>query len=201
MKLTSAEAARELKVSQRQVQRHARARVVDVEHVAGRTLVAGRSLRALERAHARGRRWNERTVRAALELFERGSTTIVEGTERSRLKARLRALDLGAIAHQMLAGRVSFWRPTAGARTVSGGVAIDELGLSASGSLGVEIVEDATRAGRAQRLVRDVEGEIALVELGHDHELAASIIALYALGDEREHSAAAGWLARRQTSL
>lgn len=199
MEIPTGTAASQLGVSQRQVQRLARSGRIIHRSVAGRTVVAGRSLVAASRSMARGRRWDERTVVAASELLEHGVTEQVSGSQRSRLRARLRRMSVAELAYQALGERVSLWRSTqsaAAARNTS----VD--GLSAAGSrLEVTVTQNAAALARQTRMIEDADGETILIELDTDAPGAVEDIALYAYGDERTSSAASQRIEARQATL
>jgi len=139
---------------------------------------------------------------AALDLLATGKTTELSSTERSRLKQRIRSLEVGALAGQILRGRVSLRRAAsdeAKSRFVSG--LARELGLSAGGGLGILVAQDASRAARRAHLGLDDSGDIAVVEGDEVHRRALEALALYMYGDARECSAATQWLASAQQTV
>jgi hypothetical protein len=199
MEVTTRSAAAQLGLSQRQVQRIARSGRLVNRTVAGRTVVAGRSLVALSRSAARGRRWDEQTVAAACELLERGATDRISGSQRSRLRARLRTISLASLAYQVLSDRVTLWRSTRPAADT-----VDEVadGLSSTGErLDVKVTRDAKAFARQTRMLEDADGQTLLVELDTDALALAEDLALYAYGDERTSSAAGHRIQARQASV
>ncbi len=183
MELATRRAAEQLGMSQRQVQRLAESGRVVSRSIAGRTVVASRSLVALTRANGRGRRWDERTVAAAAELLETGNTDNIVGSQRSRLRARLREMDVSELAYHVLGDRGSFWR---GAQTEA-----RTDGLSATGaSITVTITDDAHATARRNRLLEDPDGTLVLIELATGAATVIEDLALYAYGDARTSSAA-----------
>lgn len=199
MEMDTRSAATQLGLSQRQVQRLARSGRVVSRDVAGRTVVAGRSLVAASRTAARGRRWDERTVAAACDLLDHGGTERISGSQRSRLRARLRTIPVADLAYQVLGDRVTLWRNTRPG-TDSPGESVD--GLSATGSrLNVAVAQDAAGFARQTRLLEDADGDTLLVELDTDASAVIEDIALYAYGDERTSSAAKRRIEGRQVNL
>lgn len=190
-----------LSLSQRQVQRLARTNRLASSSVAGRTVISGRSLTALERTAARGRHWSDETVAAALDLLTDGATTALQAAPRSRLRARLREIDARELAYQALSGRVSLWRSTSASLMHPGSLATTELGLTGAGGTRVRSCDDVGVDARQQRLVEDEEGDVVLVALGRARALTAEIITLYAYGDARESGAAAAWIAKKVRAL
>lgn len=198
MEATTHSAAAQLGLSQRQVQRLARRGRVVNRAIAGRTVVAGRSLVALSRSSGRGRRWNERTVAAACELLDRGATERISGSQRSRLRGRLRTISIVDLAYQVLGDRVTLWRSTRPAT----GAEHPSDGLSSTGSrLDVKVTQDAAVFARGARVLADPDGEIVLVELDTDAPAVVADVVLYAYGDERTSSAAMRRVLGRQARL
>ena len=132
MHLSTSQAAVELGISPRQLRRTVVAgRIVATKYGTSHAF-SPRQLQALERTAHRGRNWTEPACRAALDLLATGETSELSGTERSRLKQRLRNSDVGSLAGQILRGRVSLRRaasPEAKSSYVS--ALAGELGLSA----------------------------------------------------------------------
>jgi len=161
-----------------------------------------RQVQAVERTAYRGRNWTKTTQQAALDLLSTGKTTELTGTERSRLKHRIRGAAVGALAGQILRDRVSL-RRAAGDEIKShlASVLTSELGLSAGGGLGVLVAQDASREARKARLGLDDSGDIAVIEGDEVHRRVLEALALYMYGDARESSAAAGWIAAAQDAV
>lgn len=192
-------AASQLGVSQRQVQRMARAGRLAHREVAGRTVVSGRAVLAASRSRGRGRSWDQQTVRAACDLLESGSTSAISGSQRSRLRARLRDLSTAELAYHVLGLRVSLWRSTAAsADTIGDG---DQSLTSTGATLRVAVTPNANTLARQWRLIEDVDGETVLVELETSAEAVVSDIVVYAYGDERSSNAARERLRERQEKL
>ena len=199
MEVETSSAATQLGLSQRQVQRLAQNGRIVHRAVAGRTVVAGRSLIAVSRSLARGRHWNERTVRAACDLLDNGSTEWISGSQLSRLRARLRTMPIAELSYQLLGSRVSLWRST---RSVDSVVAQQTDGLSSTGErLTVTVTPNTSAFARRFRLLEDVDGETLLVELETDAHATIADIALYAYADERTSSAAHQRVTLRQATL
>ncbi len=203
MRMTTAEAARDLGVSARQIRRQAASgRVASIRYGTART-ISTRQVNALARMARRGRDWNETTRSAALDLLSDGTTGALAGSERSRLKKRLRSIELPALSGQILVGRASLRRAaseSAKARLTPRLLAELELTSSASG-LGVLVAENSARAARRAGLGLDDEGDVVVIEGAEEHHAVLEALALYVYGDTRESSAAADWVSTRQASL
>jgi hypothetical protein len=199
METVTAAAASQLGVSQRQVQRLARNGRLVSREIAGRTVVAGRSVLAMSRSSARGRRWEEHTVAAACDLLERGSTERVSGSQRSRLRSRLRTIPLAELAYQVLGDRVSLWRSANREESTTDRLAD---GLSTTGErLDVKVTHDAATLTRRLRLIEDTDGDTIVVELETEARGVVEDIVLYAYGDVRTSGAAGQRIRTRQEAL
>lgn len=199
MEVVTRVAASQLGVSQRQVQRLTRSGRVVSRAIAGRKVLAGRSLVAVSRSAGRGRHWDDRTVAAAAELLEAGSTDRISGSQRSRLRARLRTISVSDLAYHVLGERVTLWRSTRPAAD-SGGPLVD--GFTATGNhLDVTVTRDASALARQARLLEDADGETIVVELDTGAPSVIQEIVLYAYGDERTSSAARQRIQARQSGL
>ncbi len=199
MEVVTNVAATQLGVSQRQVQRLAQNGRVISRVIAGRTVLAGRSLVAVSRSAGRGRHWHDGTVAAAAELLETGATERISGSQRSRLRGRLRTISVSELAYHLLGARVTLWRGTQPATVTH---ERSNEGLSSTGErFNVMVTRNATALARQTRLLDDPDGETLLVELDTDAPAVMQDIALYAYGDERTSSAAKGRIQARQTIL
>jgi hypothetical protein len=199
METATAAAASQLGVSQRQVQRLARNGRLVSREVAGRTVVAGRSVVAMSRSSARGRRWEEDTVTAACELLERGSTERISGSQRSRLRSRLRTVALAELAYQVLGDRVTLWRSANREESTTDRLAD---GLSTTGErLDVKVTHNAATLTRRLRMIEDADGDTIVVELETEARGVVEDIVLYAYGDVRTSSAAGQRIRTRQEAL
>lgn len=202
MHMSTSQAATELGVSARQVRRSVASGRMVASKYGNSHAVALRQVQALERTAHRGRNWTDTVQNAALDLLATGKTTELSSTERSRLKQRIRNSDVGALAGQILRGRVSLRKAASDeAKRRFTADLIKELGLSAGGGLGVLVAQDASRAARRAHLGLDDSGDIAVIEGDEAHRTALEALALYAYGDARECSAAAQWIAAAQKAL
>ncbi|WP_448005391.1 hypothetical protein [Agromyces bauzanensis] len=156
----------------------------------------------MSRTTHRGRNWTETGRRAALDLLTNGTTDAVNGSELSRIKRRVRSVEVGALAGQILHGHASLRRAasTEAKRRFKPGI-LGELGLSSGGGLGVLVSENATLAARRARLGPDDSGDIVVVEGAEAHRRVLEALALYAYGDTRESAAAARWIAAIQAAV
>jgi hypothetical protein len=202
MSLSTSQAAAELGVTARQMRRTAATGRIVAGKAGAAHSFSQRQVRALERTAHRGRDWSVATQRAALDILATGATAELTSTERSRLKQRLRSAEVGALAGQILRGRVSLRRAANDdvkerfrARLST------ELGLSAHGGLAVLVAQNAARTARSTRLGLDDSGDIAVIEGDDIHSRVLEALALYTFGDERECSAAAAWLAAAQKAV
>lgn len=202
MYLSTTEAARELGVSARQVRRHAaNGRIVSARY-GNAQAVSSRQVVVLSRTAHRGRNWTETGRLAALDLLAKGETDAVEGSERSRVKKRLRSTEIGALAGQILQGHASLRSAaSAGAKRRFKPTIVRELGLSSDGGLGVLVSENAALAARQARLGPDDSGDIVVVEGAEAHRHVLEALALYAYGDARESAAAARWVSAIQATV
>jgi excisionase family DNA binding protein len=202
MYLSTTEAARELGVSARQVRRHAaNGRIVAARYGHAQAL-SSRQVLLMSRTAHRGRNWTETGRRAALELLTSGTTDAVTGSERSRIRTRVRSAEVGALAGQILRGHASLRRAasTEAKRRFKPDI-LGELGLSFAGGLGVLVSENATLDARRARLALDDSGDIVVVEGTEAHRQVLEALALYAYGDARESAAAARWIATIQATV
>jgi len=202
MHLSTSQTAAELGITARQVRRSAASgRIVATKYGASHAF-SQRQVQALERTAHRGRNWTDAAQKAALDLLATGATKALSSTERSRLKQRIRTIDVGAMAGQILRGRVSLRRAANDeARSRFAAALASELGLSAGGGLGVLVAQDANRAARRARLGLDDSGDIAVVEGGEEHSKVLEALALYTYGDARECAAATAWLTAAQAAV
>lgn len=192
-------AASQLGVTQRQVQRLAQSGRVVSRTIAGRKLVASRSVVAASRSAGRGRHWDDRTVAAAAELLEQGTTERVTGSQRSRLRARLRTITPAEVAYHALSDRVTIWRKTG--LEPARPTAVAEGFTSTGDQLEIKVTQNASALARRQRLLEDTNGNILLIEIGTDAPAVIEDIALYAYGDARTSSAALARINTRQLAL
>lgn len=198
MELDTRSAALQLGVSQRQIQRLARSGRVNSRSIAGRKVVAGRSLVAATRSRGFGRRWDDRTVAAAIELLDSDTTTQIVSSQRSRLRARLREISMQDLAYQVLADRASLWRETRSSSRSKEWA--DEL-TSTGDRLEIRVESDAAKFARQERLLEDLDGDILLIELDTKANRVVEDIALYAFGDTRTSSVAAQRIRARREKL
>lgn len=199
MFLSTTEAAAELGLSDRQVRRAVEAGHIQAEHVGGRLALYERQVFAYKRARSRGRDWSEITREAALDLLSGIETEKIAGSQRSRLKARVRGLDASALAHRLLFQSVSMYDAGAGSAEIASSVA-GELGLVGD-PMKVLVARDSKRAAAQRRLVSNANGNVAVIE-GHErHTRVLEALALYAYGDSRERTAAREWINEQQAAI
>ncbi len=196
MQLSTSQAAQELGVSARQVRRAVINGSAQATRHGNAHSLSSRQVQVMTRTTHRGRNWSDKAVLAALDLLASGSTSILSGSERSRLKQRIRSTPVGALAGQILRGKVSLRRAvnTTSKRNFAPTM-LRELQLSRQGGLGVLIAQNADRVARDAHLARDDSGDIVIVEGTEKHKGVLEALALYAFGDTRECSAAEAWIA------
>ncbi|BDZ63531.1 hypothetical protein [Agromyces mangrovi Wang et al. 2018] len=202
MHVSATEAARELGVSARQVRRNAANGLVVATRYGNAQLLSPRQVLLMSRTAHRGRNWTETGRQAALDLLANGTTEAVTGSERSRIKKRIRGAEVSALAGRILHGHASLRRAASieAKRRFTPGI-LGELGLSSGGGLGVLVAENATIAARRARLAPDDSGDIVVVEGSETHQRILEALALYAYGDTRESAAAARWIAEIQATV
>lgn len=202
MSLSTSQAARELGVTPRQMRRAAvSGRIVSAKAGAAHAF-SQRQVQALERTSHRGRDWSSATQQAALDLLATGATVELTSTERSRLKQRIRSSNIGALAGQILRGRVTLRRAASTETKQSFRSQLaGELGLSSGGGLGVLVSDDAAHLARRARLGLDDSGDIAVVEGNDVHRSVLEAMALFVYGDARESAAAARWISAAQKAV
>lgn len=202
MELSTAQAAEELGVSARQVRRAVQNGRLRSERVGGAYTVPTRQVQVMRRTAHRGRAWSEVTCYAALDLLTRGTTNTISGSERSRLRRRVRTATISTISGQILRDRVSLRRSPHATRKRSFSPSIlHELDLSADGRLGIIVARQANVVARHHHLALDDAGDIVVIEGDDEHRPALEALALYAYGDTRESSAAQAWLTAAQERL
>lgn len=202
MKLTAEQAARELGISARQVRRAAASGRIEAARHGSAHAVSAKHVRMASRTSHHGRDWSDTTCSAALDLLSSRLTSEVEGSTRSRLKGRIRQMEAGALAGQILRGRAELRRATSDdiKRQFTPRLVL-ELGLSSSGGTGVLVAENIGVAARSARLGRDDEGDIVAIEGIARHREVLEALALIAYGDTRESEAASRWIHVKQVSV
>lgn len=202
MNATSSEAGRELGVSARQVRRHAHSGRIMVDRLGSAAVVPPRQIRMLARTAHHGRPWNAETRAATLDFLTQGTTDRLQAAAKSRLKRRIRSLQVGALAGQILRGHTTLRSRVRVDESPSFVPSLmDELGLSVHGGLGVIVAPDSGRAARNARLALDPDGDIVVIDGLREHTAALEALALFAYGDTRENSAAHHWIRAAQDAL
>lgn len=199
MFMSTKEAAEELGMSDRQARRAAEAGHIQAEQIAGRLALYEKQVFAYKRVRSRGRNWSQETRLAALDLLSSGNTERLNGTPKSRLKARLRSMSAGALAKQLLEGAVTLYSETT--HVIESDVSLAaELGLVGSLTK-VWVMQGGAREASRRRLVRDANGSVVAVEGEAAHARVLEAFALYSYGDTREQAAVEEWLERRRGEL
>lgn len=201
MHSTTAETAQTLGISTRQVRQLARQGSIAASRHGRSYFISHKEVTALQRTKHRGRSWSGETSLAALDLLTLGSTSrLGAATERSRLKARLRLVDVGTLAGQILRGRVTLRRCESERRSSFNPSIATELGLAGVG-LGILVAENSNIEARRNGLWKDDDGNVVVVEGLDRHRKVLEALAVFAYGDSREEVAAAGWLQHRMGQI
>ncbi len=180
--VTSAEAARQLGVSMRQIERMVASGELARAGTVGRVLLvdAASMHRLRERGAARGRPWATATVRAALDLLNSGRTERLESAQRSRLRAKLRRMTASELTRATrrraevvrYRASISFLEDLRGRVLLTGGAAVDadraiasQLGLGTTQRNVVDgYVDRSTATELVERyfLIEDTQGNVTL---------------------------------------
>jgi len=156
---------------------------------------------AWKRAVARGRLWTDEVREAALDLASIGKTDRLSYSERSRLRARLRAITAAEFAHA--AGGVGGgWGRYASSHNIGAPIGPDAVDLSAlgivAGDVGIHFarVDDLDSLELHNDVRLDAYGNLCVVERRADDRTARILLDTYLLGGSRESAAAAAALER-----
>ena len=198
MELTVAQVARQQRRTERFVQLALRSGTLSGHRRHGRmATVDDLAAQAWGRSLGRGRLWTAEIRDAALDLLSDGRTTRASSSERSRLRAKLRRMSAGQIAHA--AGGLGEWaryRGTAPDDMTRIGPSVadtEELGVVAGQDwLTFVQTEDLDRFELAHEVTLDADGNLGVVERADvDNRIGRVLLDTYLLGDARL-SAAAG---------
>ncbi len=199
MFMSSTDAARELGVSERQVRRLVEGGQLTAERVGGRYALYENDVFSRKRVKARGRNWSINARKAALDFLATGRTERIEGSQRSRLKARLRAMEVGELANRLLAGDVAMFESGKPSQEMQSDIA-SELGLVDTRTKTL-VTERRRRAIASHRLTPNPNGNVAVIEGEYEHRRVLEALVLYSHGDDRERAAAEQWLADLRRAL
>lgn len=216
MEMTVAQAAKRLGTTSRAVHLGIDSgRIAVARRLDGRALLDDITVEMVRRTSARGRTWDANTTWAALELLETGQTSRVAGTQRSRLKARLRQMTVRQFAHAAqsrgplvrLRQHDGTSRQLAREVTVSGASALVDAELAEQFRLAAGVSDKLVGYVAQERLdvlsssfllERSAEGNVLLRVCENAMVNTATIaLDLYELGKTRESSAGAAWLEER----
>lgn len=209
---TVAMASRELGVSARTVQQMIERGSLCVVGTAGRAQVLDElSVQAVGRARGKGRRWSRRTLRAALDILDGGRGEDVSASERSRLRATLRAGSVEDVVHS-----AAVWKRRYRMRQTRGRREDLQASLRAAGPSRLADGDIAAAFGLMPRkswmltgyvmiaddlirrfgLVFDADGDVALLEVDEipSDSMARTAVDLVLWGSAREYSAGREWL-------
>ena len=202
MLFTASQAAQRLGISDRQVRRAIDEHVLMAERVGTSYVIHSRQLQTFSRINHRGRHWSGTTQVAALSLLSSQAVEGLSSTEKSRLKQRIRTMELHSLVGQNMRGRDSLRRATSEITRAEIKVSIlAELGLSAQGGNTVLVAENATARARELRLAKESTGDIVVVEGVQKHRKVLEACGLFIYGDEREHAAAKKWIEELRSEL
>ena len=203
MLITVTQATHQLGISDRQIRRAIEEGALSAERVGASYIIHPRQLQAFSRINHRGRNWTQATQNAALSLLSGTSVQGLNSTEKSRLKKRIKTMELRALIGQIMREKYSL-RKAATSSTNQEDLdlaVLSELGLSARGGNRVLVAENATSRARELRLAKDSTGDIVVVEGTQEQRKVLEACALYIFGDVREHSAAQTWLEELRRKL
>lgn len=208
MELTVAHVARQEGRTERFVQQAIQSRRLQGHRRHGRmATVDDLAARAWARSLARGRFWSAEIRDAALDLLSDGRTDRASSSERSRLRAKLRAMPVAQIAHA--AGGLGEWARYRG-------LAPDELprvgpSLVDAAALGVVPGQDwlvflqtpdLDSFELAHDVTLDADGNLGVIERRSvDNRIARVLLDTYLLGDARLSAAAGAELERRARNV
>ena len=199
MFMSSMQAAAELGMTDRQVRRVVDAGHIQAERIAGRLALYENQVLSYKHAHAQGRQWLDSTRLAALDMLSGIETERLTGSQKSRLKARIRGMDSNALARRILGHTVSMYDAGASEAAIDSALA-DELNLVGEWTK-VLVARNSKREAAKRRLVSNPNGRVAIIEGDAEHRRALEAFALYSFGDTRERTAAAGWLQRQRAAI
>lgn len=199
MFMSTVEAAAELGISDRQVRRAVEGGHIQAEHVAGRLALYEKQVYAYKRARRRGRNWSGETRLAALDMLNGIKTEHIAGSQKSRLKARLRGMDAAALASHILAD-VAVTYDSGGREVVGDSALHSELGLVGAFTQ-VLVAHGSKREAAKRRLARNHNGNVIVIEGDAKHQCALEAAALYTHGDTRERAAAERWIEQRKAAI
>lgn len=196
MELTVRDAANSAGVSSRTAQRALADGSLGMARVIGRQVTTDDlAVQAWIRSTARGRKWSRRTREAAIDLLSGGRGEGLSSSERSRLKAALRAMSARQIASSAWVGTWVRYRKLGAVSARLIGPSVVEpstLGIVAGESwMSFAQVADLERFEASEPVIADSDGDLVVIERDIDDRWARQLIDTYVLGDARESDAAA----------
>lgn len=194
---TTLDAAQILGVSQRQVQASIESGLLSAVKLGKTFGVYEHQVFALEKMSLSGRRWNQKTWEAALDLLSGLAVSTLDRTSKSRLKARLKVMSEAELVGRFLAGRVKLYRADRQQQRVIGSKIADELGLVGYGT-SVIVSGNVADAARTLNLSRDEEGNVVAVQTSERHRAVLEALAYIAYGSAREESAGRDWITEQR---
>nr|WP_245190178.1 excisionase family DNA-binding protein [Leucobacter exalbidus] len=200
MYFSCSEAAQRLGVTERQVQRAAASGRLEAQRVGKRFILHERTLHVFQHTVRRGRRWSKQSIADALNLLT-GKETVTTGSSRSRLKTKIRSLEVGDLAGILLQRKeVSIHRANPAQASEIPSAVESEAGLG-GGGIRVIAEHDARKAALKRRLPIDIEGNVIAVtsEREHAQAIEAAVLAIY--GSTRERTAGESVLTKLQESV
>lgn len=174
-----------------------------LRRVANTVIIDDLAAQAWGRSRDRGRLWTDETRAAAFEMLDRGQTERLSSSERSRLKAALRGMDVEQLAHRVggLGGGWARYRRRS-TRELRGA---DPTGPASPPLAGLGLVGDASYmtfwvVGSLDDfeldndVSLDASGELGVIERQEGTGQSRMLLDAYLLGGARESSVAASKL-------
>ncbi|MHA3684230.1 hypothetical protein ACXR2W_08240 [Leucobacter sp. HY1908] len=197
---TTLDAAQTLGVTQRQVQNAVMNGLLTGQRIGNALAVYERQVFALRRMKVSGRRWDRETVVAALDLLSRSPVTTLQGSQLSRLKAKLRTMSDAELAGRVLAGNVTLYRANAEQQRNIGSALAGQTVLVGAGT-SVIVDQDADYAAQSLGLHADPEGNVVALDGNAKHDAVIEALAYTVYGSARERSAGSTWLKTRRSEV
>lgn len=204
MELTVEQAAREVGRSPRFTQLALRSGALPGHRRYGPvTTVDDLALQAWKRSLGRGRTWTPTTREAAIDLLTNGETRLLSPSERSRLRARLRAMNATQIAHA--SGALGPWARYRGEgienmeRVGPSLVTDEQMGITPGADWMTFIqVDNLDRFELENDVILDADGNLGVVQRASaDPRIGRILLDTYLLGDARRSVSAARQLEER----
>lgn len=200
MLTSTSEAATILGTSRRQVQYAVQNGLLGAQRIGNTLAVYEREVFALRRMKLTGRRWNDATLVAVLDLLSGIPVAAVQGSQLSRLKARVRVISDAELAGAALAGNVTLYRASSEQLRTMQSTLSGQTALAGDGTA-VLVGRDLAATARRLRLVGDPEGNVIAVNGNARHTAVLEALSYTVYGSARERSAGRAWLEAQRTAL